>query len=132
MSNTHDVIAAFADGELVDPAQLGGALADEAGREHLVDLLVLRGLMGGSPGARPAVGASPSSTHRARRWLAIAALLAVAVAGGFFAGQRRVPSAAVSAGQSSGAPATSVTAPSPTRVIRLENGVDWNERAGGN
>jgi len=137
MSDTHDVIAAFSDGELVDPAQLTAALAESAGREHLVDLLALRGLMGGSPNARPGVVATASATHprssRAKRYFATAALVTIGVAGGFFAGQQRDsrPSSAVSGQPPTIAPATPVTAPPPTRVIRLENGVDWNERAGG-
>ena len=137
MSDTTHVIAAFADGELVDPSQLVDALAEREGREHLVDLLVLRGLMGGTPGARPAVAASsPTRVFSAGRWMAIAAVVTLAVAGGFLLGLRQSPSqpasGVVNVQQSRGGSGSSMTAPSPTHVIRLENGVDWNERAGGN
>ena len=42
MSDVHDVIEAFIDGEYVDPSLLKQALSEEAGRDLLVDLLVLR------------------------------------------------------------------------------------------
>ena len=46
MSEIHDCVSAFADGEPVDPEQLDRALADAEGRAYLIDLLVLRGLYG--------------------------------------------------------------------------------------
>jgi len=68
-------------------------------------------------------------------WLsAVAALVVVGVAAGFFAGRgtfganppdRRVTTDTVPAG-------ATTLAPAPTHVIRMENGVVWNERAGGN
>lgn len=60
MNEIHDVIEAFADGEPVDPARLTQALSEAEGREHLIDLLVLRGLVG-------AGFLSDRGTRRARR-----------------------------------------------------------------
>jgi hypothetical protein len=132
MTESQDVIAAFADGELVEPARLLAALAEASGREHLVDLLVLRGLMGGSPNVRPVLGTAPAAPARGVRYLAMAALVGIAVAGGFVAGQQRATPAPAGKAPAALAPATAPSAPAPTRVIRLENGVNWNERVGGN
>jgi hypothetical protein len=128
MSEIHECIAAFADGEPIDPAWLDQALADAEGRAYLIDLLVLRGLYA----RRDAVPAPDARARSARlRWLpVVAALVVVSALGGYLAGREsgeRVP--ATPAG-----PLTvqsEVTAPAPTQVIRLEPGVDWNERKGG-
>jgi hypothetical protein len=128
MSEIHECIAAFADGEPVDPARLERALAEAEGRAYLIDLLVLRGLYA----RRDALPASDSRARNARLgWLsAVAALVVVSVLGGYVAGRQsgnRTPAAPVG-------PLTAqseVTAPAPTQVIRLEPGVDWNERGGG-
>ena len=54
MTDHLDVIAAFADGEHVEADALKAALADEAGREYLVDVLALRGLVSEAPASRAA------------------------------------------------------------------------------
>lgn len=128
MSEIHACIAAFADGEPVDPERLDRALADAEGRAYLIDLLVLRGLYA----RRDAVSAPDARARNARlRWLpVVAALVVVSVLGGYLAGRQtgdRAPAAPTG-------PLTAqseVTAPAPTQVIRLEPGVDWNERKGG-
>ena len=124
-----DVIEAFVDGETVDPTQLKLALAEPQGRDLLVDLLVLRGLVGGWPGARPQAG-DGKTTAGASRWRLLAAAAAIAgvgVFGGYLAGTRVIaPRAAVTTASRISSPA-----PAPTHVIRLENGVDWTERTGG-
>ena len=128
MSEIHECIAAFADGEPVDPERLDRALADAEGRAYLIDLLVLRGLYA----RRDALPGPDARARTARlRWLpVVAALVVVSVLGGYVAGRQsgeRAPAA-------SAAPLTvpsEVTAPAPTHVIRLEPGVDWNERGGG-
>ena len=61
MSDVHDVIEAFIDGEYVDPPLLKQALSEEAGRDLLVDLLVLRGLVAGQPATRAAAADAPRS-----------------------------------------------------------------------
>lgn len=139
MTDNFDVIAAFADGEHVEADALKAALADEAGREYLVDVLALRGLVSEAPAAR-IVAPEPASVPAPSSWrlLPIAAMLVAGVAGGFAAG-RQIPVAA----PESPAPVPVVTAqatppelripaPAPTRVIKLETGSSWNERSGGN
>lgn len=148
---TEDVIAAFADGEPVDPDQLRAALAEKGGRDYLIDVLVLRGLVSGQPAGSPIhpftqSPVSPSIpftyTHsrtrpftRWRWWASAAAIAGVGVIGGFLAGQwATMPlGREAAAPQEIAAPAvvSSVTAPPPTRVIRLEPGVDWTEQRGG-
>jgi hypothetical protein len=129
MSDVEDVIEAFVDGESVEPQWLDAALASVEGRAWLVDLLVLRGLVGGQPVARPAVVAPIRSraVTGLRLWTAAAAIAGLGVFGGYLIGAR-------SAAHEASAPAVSVanaSAPAPTHVIRLENGVDWTERGGG-
>ena len=137
MTDHLDVIAAFADGEHVEADALKIALADEAGREYLVDLLALRGLVAEAPVTRVAA-AAPVSSPASWRLLPIAAMLVAGVAGGFAIGRQTAGSIAAEP-----APAPMVTAqavppelripaPEPTRVIKLESGTSWNERSGGN
>lgn len=151
MTDHHDVIAAFVDQEPVNAQELSAALAAADGREYLIDLLVLRGLVqdvdvaGGLPkvagGLQPAgTGVGPAagiagSAHR-RLWLstAAAALVAVGLSAGFLAGRAtdaRPPVIDLPA-QTASMPDSTAPAPAPTHVIRMEKGVDWNERSGGN
>lgn len=135
MTDHHEIIAAFVDNEAVGAEDLAAALAAPAGRDYLIDLLILRGIVGGATNARPA-GSSAGSSWRTGLWLtAAAACLAVGVAGGFFAGRGTFgePRATdVRVANGTVAPGTTMTAPAPTHVIRMERGVDWNERSGGN
>ena len=71
-------------------------------------------------------------------WLA-AALVTVCVTAGFMAGRLSWPgtsnsdrSPASVTVTPAAAPASRTNAPAPTHVIRMERGVDWNERSGGN
>lgn len=135
-TTNHDVIAAFADGERVAPDALRQALADEAGRDYLIDLLVLRGLVH-TAGPEMEIE-TPRLASRARRrsqWLGIAAGVVACVLGGYAAGRLAAPvvyvptvAAVVEKTVPSAGP---VTAPAPTTVIRLEPGVDWKENIGG-
>jgi hypothetical protein len=139
MDDVLDVIEAFADGEPVEPNRLNEALADAQGRDHLIDILVLRGLVGGHPPARPGVvspagaaGSTPVSRGAPRlgwaRWLPAAA--AVALIGGitgFVAGSHST-AAPVQASQA----VVVSSAPAPTQVFHLRDGADWTEKAGGN
>jgi hypothetical protein len=126
MTDAHDVIAAFIDGERVDTEALKHALADAAGRDYLVDALALRELI-----AEPEVtGRIEHHDTRAlpKRWLlAAAAMIAVGVLSGYAVGRLRPLSPAVEAGFHQ-----PITAPAPTHVIRLEPGVNWQEQKGGN
>jgi hypothetical protein len=129
MNDTDLIIDAFIDDEAVDVDALRRALADPAGREYLIEALALRTLMTAEPGGmvdafqtrRRATGWS------ARSWAAVAALLTiVASLVGYTAGTRTSDRQVVPE------PAASVHAPSPTKVIRLQPGIDWTERVGGN
>src|SRR5579862_7508109 len=113
-----DVIEAFADGEAVDPAALKAALADSAGRDHLIDVLALRALVGGDALARPAVFPIATNPNPSRgawaRWIPLAAGIAI-IGGitGYVAGAR-----------TNGTPMSAETtmtspAPPPTQVIQL-------------
>ena len=136
MAETHDVIAAFADGERVSPDTLKRALADEAGRDYLIDLLVLRGLVHTlGPEMEIEVIATPPR-RRVPSWIGIAAAVVVSVLGGYAAGRVTSPAAARvpvanAIVETVAQPPRPVAAPQPTRVIRLEPGVDWKENIGG-
>jgi hypothetical protein len=139
MTDYLDVIAAFADGEPVKGDALKAALADEAGREYLVDLLALRGLVSEAPASR-AAAIEPPRRSAAWRLLPVAALLVAGVSGGFAMGRQTTGSVTLepSAPQSpvvtaqATPPELRIPAPEPTRVIKLEAGTSWNERSGGN
>jgi len=144
MTDHHDVIAAFVDNEPVGAEELDAALATPDGREYLIDLLVLRGLVsGGLPDGLRSAGAAGRSQANAGRgsksvfWLpvAAAALVAVGLGAGFVGGRvldRHAPAVAPAAVVTEPAPADGPSAPAPTHVIHMEKGVDWNERSGGN
>lgn len=133
MDHELDIIGAFIDGDRVDPAALKRALSDAAGRDYLVDLLALREIAGDvvplASSASPARRSGPLSG-----WATAAALL-LCIGGGFVIGERvnrtaapSVTTAATSPGQPGASP---VRAPEPTRVMRLEPGVNWIETPGG-
>ncbi len=129
MNDMHSIIEAFADNEPVDPGRLKDALAAPEGRDYLIDLLVLRGCVRGDGDTRPslAVGHAIRAPSRTGWLSAAAALAAVSVIGGYYAGQR---SGAPTGGQPSAA--ITAAAPEPTRVIRLDDTADWTERVGEN
>ena len=113
----HEVISDFLDGDAFEPRELGEALADPAGRELLIDFIVLRYAAQAQEGAgvvRDEVTARRSSS---RLLLAAAAVLVALVGGvgGYEFGQRN-------AGLEPARP------PDATRVVQ----VDWqrvNEEA---
>ena len=139
MDRQHETIDALLDGERVDPVELRNALAAAEGREYLVDALALRELVADtSPAARLAVPPVRSWSRRIQ-WPAAAAILLVSLVAGFAAGYRSAGSAVPPAGASRDVSgdvakiqAPPLRAPVPTRVIRLEPGVDWTEGVGGN
>ena len=100
MTDTHAVISAFLDDEPFDAGELATALSDPEGRALLIDLVALRHVV--QPD-EPAV-AGPTLRSRWRPLLATAAML-IALAGGYFIGDRR------------GA-AGSSEPPAPTRVVQ--------------
>ena len=104
MTDTYEVIAAFADGERVDADALKQALGDPAGRDYLVDVLALREVVCLN---EPTQHAARGARSTRWRWLAAAAALVV-IAGGVFLtlGSADRP-------------------PTPDRIVKLERGVDW-------
>src|SRR6266513_411894 len=87
MSDTDEVISAFLDEEPFDPSQLAEALSEPDGRALLLDFLALRHLV------QPQGHQAPVSFEQQRRRAPLKALVAVAavfvaLAGGYFVGQR--------------------------------------------
>ena len=104
----YEVISDFLDGDTFEPRALGEALADPAGRDLLIDFVVLRyaaRAQADAPVMRPEPAARRSSGSRL---LLAAAAVLVALAGGYEFGQRN-------GGLEPPRP------PDPTRVIQ----VDW-------
>jgi hypothetical protein len=145
MTDTHhtdprDAIEAFADGEPVMADALESALADPDGRAYLIDILLLRGLLGESQTVRPArvTSAGPASARRSWSLPAAAAIVVAGLGLGFAAGRVSLDGRGGPASGSDAAaisPAAADSAPAPTHVIHMENGVNWNEtngRSGGN
>ena len=105
MTNTHSVISAFLDDEPFDALELGQALSDPEGRDLLIDLIALRHLV--QPDGSITAAAPATRTWRGplRPLLATAAML-VALAGGYFIGERRTDSV------------NAANPPAPTRVVQ--------------
>jgi hypothetical protein len=104
VSSTHEVISAFLDDRSFEPDALADALDDPAGRALLIDLLVLRRIVQPSDAMPPITMPNP---ERRRPWriVAAAAMLVLALGGGYILGERH-------------AATTSVEAPPPTRVVQ--------------
>jgi hypothetical protein len=85
MTQTHAVISAFMDDEPFDAAELAAALADPEGRTLLIDLVALRHIVQPDEASVSTIATFPS---RWRPLIATAAML-VALAGGYFLGERR-------------------------------------------
>jgi hypothetical protein len=136
MTDHQDVIAAFVDNEPIEAEDLASALATPHGRDYLIDLLVLRGFVNDGGSGLTRAPMVPRKTARRPVWLPAiaAALITIGVGAGFVAGRlmsrRTPPVTAMSDSADVSTPA--VVAPAPTHVIRMEKGVDWNERSGGN
>ena len=84
MNAKYDVISDFLDGEAFEPGALSDALADPAGRELLIDFVVLR--YAARAEEPSSAGVAPRSNKRVV--LAAAAALIVALAGGYQLGSR--------------------------------------------
>jgi len=104
MTDPFEVIAAFADGERVDPDALKGALSDPEGRQYLVDLLALRQVV---QVTEPEHIARTRARFPRLRWAA-AAMLLLALGG-----------ALLYTSQFFDRP------PAPDRIVKLERGLDW-------
>ena len=114
MTTNHAVISAFLDDEPFEPQALADALADPAGRELLIDFVLLRHV---AQSEEPADVVTPTPPLRSKRplFLVAAAAAVVALLGGYQLGLRR------SADDSPRAPAA-------TRVVQSEP--VWQEVGG--
>jgi hypothetical protein len=106
MTEHHEVISAFLDGETFDPSALGQALTDPEGRAMLIDLIALQHLVAESPEAVPTV-------RQPRRGRLLFAVAAAAVVVASFVGY--------SLGERQGAASADVP-PTPTRVVQPATG----------
>jgi hypothetical protein len=105
MTNTESVISAFLDDEPFDAQELGQALSEPEGRALLIDMVALRHLV--QPDESVAAAAAPRRTWRGSlRPLVAAAAVLVALAGGYFIGERQT------------VPDNAANPPAPTRVVQ--------------
>jgi hypothetical protein len=125
-------IAALLDGEQVDADAVKQALSTAAGRDYLVDVLVLRQAV---PAMNPSPAALAPEPRRFSigRWATAAALLLVVSGSSFLVGRTAgfvaeadTSSTSVIAVAESEGP----RAPSPTHVVQLEPGVNWHSEGG--
>lgn len=103
MSGNHDVISAFLDDQPFELDELADTLNDPAGRAVLIDLIALRRIVQPTD-AMPAITAARPAWRRPWRVAAAAAMLVLALGGGYLAGERR-------------AATTTAEAPAPTRIV---------------
>jgi hypothetical protein len=128
----HGVVEAFLDGETVDPSTLNAALANEAARDHFIDLLVIRGALGRLDAADMRAARPAHDAANRVRWLAVAAGVLVSLSAGYLAGQRvvsRTPAPSTVEAVVIVDPAP--PAPEPTQSIALKPGINWTDRSGG-
>jgi hypothetical protein len=130
MQTNHDVISAFIDDEPFEPRALADALADPEGRAMLFDLLALRSLMQPASEAVTVPTAAPHSAPRSHgsavRWLAMAAVVLLAIGAGYAAGRRTDSTSARTVVQ-----VERDLPPAPTRLIPLRPGIEWHENTRG-
>jgi len=125
-----ETLAAWVDAEPVPHDDVIRALETADGRAYVVDLMALRRLVGAT---MPDDVSQPVPASRSWRMIGAAAAAVLCAISGFAAGRLAAPVAHVPAAEVTPAIATvPTTAPQPTRVIRLQEGVDWRETIGGN
>ena len=124
------IVEAFIDGEPVVPEALKDALADAAGRDYLVDLLVLRGVVARMESPMASVTCARAERSRHLKWVAAAAAVVMSLLAGYFAGQQVVTPIETRTVEAFVEPQSAPTAPAPTRVITLRPGVNWTESSG--
>lgn len=127
MTNDLEVIAAFADGERVEPGALKHALASDEGRQYLVDIVALREVTADDTKFVPGRSAPRGIPYG---WGALAAGVLLAVAGAYQAGAARAPSGSAAPIVTPAAPGQ-VPPPQPTVVIKLAPGTTWQDSTGG-
>ena len=130
-----EAISAFVDGEPVDPEALRSALALEEGRAYLIDLLKLREAVADAEPAQASALLRARQLRGVVRPMAAAVVAFAALAGGYVAGQRageaKSPVPVHTATPDIVVTSSAPEAPKPTRVIKLEPGLNWTERLGG-
>jgi hypothetical protein len=114
MNTNHEVISAFLDDEPFEPQALAEALADPAGRELLIDFVLLRHV---AQSEEPANVVTPTPALRSKRpvYLVAAAAVIVALLGGYQLGLRQSTD-------------DSLRPPAATRVVHSEP--VWQELGG--
>ncbi|HKV99743.1 MAG TPA: hypothetical protein VJN96_07960 [Vicinamibacterales bacterium] len=108
------MISAFLDDEGFDPAHLAAALAAPGGRDLLLDLVALRHLVQDETASDQPAAAAVRPRMPAARWFALAAGVCLVVGSSYWLGRRSSPAD------------RPVTAPQPTQVIELQEGVNWH------
>ena len=114
MTINGEVISAFLDDEAFEPQALSDALSHPAGRELLIDLVLLRHVAQSDESARIVTAAPVPRPKRPLYALAAAAVL-VALLGGYQLGQQH-------------STVDSLEPPAPTRVVQAEPA--WHEVRG--
>jgi hypothetical protein len=125
LTDPFEVIAAFVDGERVDPALLKSALALPDGRDYLVNMIALREVV-----MNDTTTAATVTPRPARRWLVAAAAAIVLSLGGGYALGHRLAVAKDAAGINHTPTAADVAAPPPTRVIDVTSGSSYVSQGG--
>jgi len=87
MNINHEVISAFLDDEPFEPQALAEALADPAGRELLIDFVLLRHVAQSE--SATVVSPAPALPSKRPLYLVAAAAAMVALLGGYQLGQRQ-------------------------------------------
>jgi hypothetical protein len=88
MNNPHESLSALLDNEPFNPQEILEALSDPAGRALLIDLATLRQIVQPLDAVPPIATVSPTR-QRSWQFLAAAAALLVALAGGYLVGARQ-------------------------------------------
>jgi len=114
MNSNHEVISAFLDDEPFEPQALADALADPAGRDLLIDFVLLRHVAQ-PPETAGVVTPAPAARPKRPLYLVAAAAVVVALLGGYQLGQRQAADA-------------SLRPPAATRVVQSEP--VWQEVGG--
>lgn len=126
MNNELETIAAFVDGERVDPVALKLALSNEAGRDYLVELVAMREVVSVTTASGTcAVDAAPKTNWSWPTFAAVAALFVVVGTAGYgighFAAEQRLTAEREAA----------KAAPPATREVAPDTSTTWIETSGG-
>jgi len=114
MNDSHEVISAFLDNEPFEPQALAEALATPAGREVLIDFILLRHVAQ-SEESGAGFTLTPAQRSKTPLSLVAAAAIVIALLGGYQLGQRQSAPGAT-------------PPPAPTRVV--QSGPVWQEMGG--